>query len=402
MRFHPRPALILGFASLAWTSTESRADFVMTNLVSDIAGLAATTDPNFKNPWGVSSSPTGPFWVSDQVSGKATLYNGLGSILPLVVSIPTVGNGPQGPTGQVFNGNSADFKLADGKAANFLFAGLNGLISGWNGGTAAQAVVLGTGAIYTGLAIGPVGSDNVLFAADAKGNKIDVYNSTFQNLNSSTYAGAFANPSLPAGFKVFNVQVLNGTVYVTYNNPSNGGSATNGGVVATFGLDGHFINQLISNGPGGALEDPWGLTIAPAGFGQFGGDLLVGNKESGRITAFDPSSGAFLGLVATVTNNPAVANNGLWALTFGNGGSGGSVNTLYAFAGINNEADGLLVAITSIPEPTSAILVAIGGLGALAIARRRRAARRDDLARSGRAGPSPPAGRRRATPEGPT
>jgi uncharacterized protein (TIGR03118 family) len=372
MRSKPRQALILGFAALLWTSAESRADFVVTNLISDIAGLAANTDLNLKNPWGVAIPPGGPFWVSDQASGKATLYSGSGSTVPLVVSIPTTGSGPQGPTGQVFNGNASDF-LIGGRGASFLFANLNGQISGWNGGTTAQAVITGTNAIYTGLAIGQVGSDNVLFAADSKGNKVDVYNSKFQNLNGTTYAGSFQDPSLPSGFKVFNVQVLNGIVYVTYDNSTGGGAATNGGVVATFGLDGHFINQLISNGPGGPLEDPWGLVIAPAGFGQFGGDLLVGDKESGQINAFDPTSGAFLGHVATVTNNPASTNNGLWSLEFG---TGANANTLYGFAGINNQADGLVVAITSVPEPNSAALATIGGMAAVVIARRRRASRR--------------------------
>ena len=378
MRLPLRPLVILGFSALAWGSSpaESRADYRMTNLVSDIAGLAANFDANLKNPWGVSSSPTSPFWVSDQAANLATLYNGAGTPQGLVVSIPTASGGPNGPTGQVFNGNAADFHLANGNSAVFLFANLNGQIAGWNGGTAAQTVVSGTGSIYTGMAIGQVGTDNVLFAADARGGKIDVFNAAFKNLNGTTYAGAFQDPNLPTGYKAFNVQNINGTLYVTYNDSANGNAATNGGVVATFGLDGHFIKQLIAGGPGGPLEDPWGVTLAPTSFGQFGGDLLVGNKENGQINAFDPTSGAFLGLVATVTNDPKSANNGLWSLTFGNGGNGGRTDTLYAFAGINNEVDGLVVAITSVPEPGSAALVAIGGASALAVARRRRASNR--------------------------
>ena len=365
--------LILGMA--AQVPSASRADFVVTNLVSDVAGLAANTDVNFKNPWGVSYNPAGgPFWVSDQATGKSTLYNGSGTPQPLVVSIPTTASGPQGPTGQVFNANKSDFLLANGNSSTFLFAGLNGQISAWNGGTSAQAVITGTNAVYTGLAIGQVGADNVLFAADARGNKVDVFNSSFQNLNATTYAGAFQDPNLPTGYHVFNTQTINGIVYVTYDDNAGGNAATNGGVVATFGLDGHFIKQLISGGPGGPIEDPWGLAIAPTGFGQFGGDLLVGNKESGRINAYDPNSGAFLGLVAVVTNDPTSANNGLWGLSFGNGGNGGSVNTLYAFAGINNEADGLMVGITAVPEPGSALLLGLGGLVVVAWGRRRRKA----------------------------
>ena len=367
-----------GIAALAWAcvSSESRAGFVETNLVSDIQGLANNFDPNLKNPWGVSSSPTSPFWVSDNGNSKATLYNGAGVPQSLVVSIPTATGGPNGPTGQVFNNNASDF-LVGGKGANFIFANLNGQISGWNGGTSATTVISGTNAVYTGLAIGQVGSDNVLFAADTKGNKIDVFDAQYHNLNGSTYAGAFVDPNLPTGYKAFNVQNLGGTIYVTYGDNANNNAAINGGVVATFDLAGHFIKQLIDSGPGGPLEDPWGVVRAPSGFGQFGGDLLVGNKENGQINAFDPNSGQFLGLVATINGtDPTSTNNGLWALTFGNGGAGGDPNTLYAFAGINNETDGLIVAITSVPEPGSAALVAIGGGFALAFARRKRALNR--------------------------
>jgi uncharacterized protein (TIGR03118 family) len=371
---HPRAAFF-GFAALIGFSlpTESRADYVVTNLVSDIQGLAENFDPNLKNPWGASFSSTSPMWVSDQAGNKATLYNGAGMPQALVVSMPTVGGGP---TGQVFNNNTKDFQVG-ATGATFLFANLNGQIDAWNNGagTTAQAMITNTNAVYTGLAIGQVGSDNVLFAADTKGNKVDVYNSLYQNLNSTTYAGAFVDPNLPAGFRVFNVQNLNGTIYVTYDNTT-GNAATNGGVVATFDLAGHLLKQLIMNGPGGTLEDPWGVVIAPSTFGQFANDLLVGNKENGQINAFDPNTGQFLGLVATVTNDPTSTNNGLWTLTFGNNGAGSSPNTLYATAGINNEVDGLIVAINVVPEPGSAVLVAIGGGIALLMARRRRVSNR--------------------------
>jgi uncharacterized protein (TIGR03118 family) len=381
MRLVSHPASLSGFVALvlAFTSSASQAGYAVTNLVSDIPGLAANIDPNLKNPWGVAVTGGGVFWVSDQGNNMSTLYTGSGSKIDLQVAIPTTSTGPQGPTGQVLNGNGRDFVLSStGQSASFLFANLNGQISGWAAGlTTAQTVISGTNAVYTGLAIGQVGSDNVIFAADSKGNKIDVYSSTFQNLNGTTYSGAFKDPSLPAGFTVFGIQNINGIIYVTYDNSStaNGGNvATNGGVVAAFGLDGHFISQF-SNGPGGPLEDPWGVVMAPTSFGQFGGDLLVGDKESGQINAFDPTSGAFLGLVATVTNDPNSTNNALWGLSFGAGPSS-DPNTLYAFAGINNEADGLMVAITSVPEPGSAILLGLGVACALAYGRRRLASRR--------------------------
>lgn len=129
-------------------------------------------------------------------------------------------------------------------------------------------------------------------------------------------------------------------------------------MIAEYKLDGTFIKQLAASGPGGPLQDPWGMVLAPANFGQFSNDLLVGNQYSGVINAYDPNSGAFLGLVATVTNDPTSTNNGLWGLSFGNGGAAGSRSTLYAFAGINNEQDGLIVAINAVPEPGSIVLTA--------------------------------------------
>ncbi len=382
MRFTIQRSFGFGLALVAAACGQAQAgpDYVVTNLVSDIAGLAANTDTNLKNPWGVAYSPSGPFWVSNQGSNTSTLYNGAGTPFPpgnpLVVTIPTTTGGPNGPTGQVFNGNANDFTLSDGKAANFLFANLNGQIAGWNGGlgTAAQTVVPATGAIYVGLAIGTVGNNNVLYAADGIGNKIDVYDSKFNNLNGGSFAGAFKDPLLPVGYGVFNVQNINGTLFVSYSNPANGNEGTNGGVIAEFGLDGHFIKQLAASGPGGPLQAPWGMVMAPSNFGKFSNDLLVGNQYSGQINAYDPISGTYLGNVATVTNDPTVTNNGLWALAFGNGGIAGSTSTLYAFAGINYEQDGLIVAITSVPEPGSIVLTASAGLLATGIgfARRRR------------------------------
>ena len=232
-----------------------------------------------------------------------------------------------------------------------------------------------SGASFTGLAIASVGGNNVLYAADAIGNKIDVFNSSFQQ---TSLTGSFQDAKLTAaGFSVFNVQTIGVNVYVTYFNANNGADpATNGGAVAVFDLQGNLLRDF-SNGAGGPLEDPWGITIAPSTFGQFANDLLVGNKDQGTIDAYDPTTGNFLGTVATIQNTVAGDTDaGLWALTFGNGGSGGNVNTLYGFAGINDENDGLIVAINPVPEPGSAVLVAIGGGFVVAIARRKRGSNR--------------------------
>jgi uncharacterized protein (TIGR03118 family) len=215
--------------------------------VSSVPGLSPVTDPNLKNPWGVAFGPTGPFWVANQVTSTATLYNGTGQKQPLTVTIPTLGGG--GPTGQVFN-DTSDFALATGGKALFLFANLDGSISGWNAaqGTSAQVQVTGTAAAYTGLALGNNGSGNFLYAADALGNKIDVFDGAF---TPTTLAGAFVDPSLPAGFTVYNVQKIGQTLFVTYENETTGG-----GVVNAFDFNGVLLRRVTSNGSGGPLDSP--------------------------------------------------------------------------------------------------------------------------------------------------
>jgi uncharacterized protein (TIGR03118 family) len=335
--------------------------YQQTNLVSDVPGLAAFTDPNLKNPWGMSSSPTSPIWVSNQVSGNSTLYNTAGQPQALVVTIPGAG----GPTGQVFNASS-DFALPTGGKALFLFANLDGSISGWNGAQGTTAVVQASvaGAAFTGLAIGDNGAGNFLYAADSAGNKIDVFDGAFAQ---TSLSGSFIDPNLDPGFTVYNIQALGGKLYVTYENEGAGG-----GVVDAFDFNGNFLQRVTSNDATGPLQSPWGLALAPSTFGQFGGALLVGNEDDGRISAFDPTTGAFLGQLLDKNGNP-ISNPGLWGLKFGNGGNGGDPNTLYFAAGINGEQDGLFGAIRVVPEPSSIVM---GGLGLSLVAaigaRRRR------------------------------
>lgn len=354
----PKTLLMAAIAVGALSVGVSRADepdFTQVNLASDIGGLAAAvTDSALKNPWGVSHSPTSPFWSSNQGTGTATLYAVTGkttvskvNINPPdgFVKIPTTAVGPQGPTGQVNNTNTTSFLVGnggDGKFAHFIFANLNGTISAWDAGPTAFIQVTTPHAVYTGLAIN--GAETRLYAVNTAGTgSIDVFDSKFDSVTLGK--AAFVNPSLPKGLVPFNARDIGGDIYVTYAPAGhlNQVSAPLGaGAVAVFDEDGNFIRQLIE---GSHLAAPWGITLAPAGFGRFGNHLLVGNfsfKHS-QINAFDPTNGGFRGSIPINVgpNQPG----GLWSLEFGVGGNNGNPDTLYFTDGINGEADGLFGAI---------------------------------------------------------
>jgi len=287
------------------------------------------------------------------------------------VGIPTTAAGPQGPTGQVNNTNTASFQLTPGvtsTSARFLFANLNGTISGWAGGLTSTIEVTSPGAVYTGLAIDTAGTR--LYAADSAGGHVNMFDSAFAPVN---LPGAFSDPTLPAGFVPFNVQDIGGRVYVTYapaGLAAQRTAAPGAGFVSVFDENGAFLQRLIS---GSQLAAPWGLALAPAGFGPLGGDLLVGNFSfaASVINAFDPVTGAFRGSIPidVGANSPG----GLWGLMFGSGaGSGGDANTLYFLDGINGETAGLFGAVAAVPEPGTFALLGVG-LSVIGWRRRRRA-----------------------------
>lgn len=323
--------------------------FTQTNLVSDIPGFAAKTDPNLVNPWGVAFSATSPFWTSDQATGVVTLYDGAGNITPLVVSIPG-GGPPSGPTGMVFNGTTG-FALASGAPSHFIFDTLNGTIAAWGSGTSASTQVTTAGAVYTGLALASSGGSNFLYAADSTG-QIRVFNSAYAPV---TLTGNFTDPGSIAGFVPFNIQLIGSSLYVTYAKLGPGGVPLAGGYVDVFNTDGTFSKRLAT---GGTLFAPWGITLAPSTFGSFGNDFLIGNFGDGEINAFT-SAGIFAGTLDG-TNGLPLVNDHLWALEFRTGGTNNNLNALYFTAGINGQTDGLFGAIAPTPEPSTFILAGLG------------------------------------------
>jgi uncharacterized protein (TIGR03118 family) len=339
------------------------------NLVSNVPGLAATTDPNLINPWGESNSATSPFWISNQGSGTATLYNGAGVPTALVVTIPA-GGPPSGPTGQVFN-NSSAFLIGTTKS-NFIFDTLSGTIAAWNGAAGTTAVVMDTtpGAVYTGLAQGTVGTSTsaptYLYAANSKGN-IQVFDSNWNNVTGTTFAGKFVDPNPEAGFVPFNIQLVGSNLYVTYADLSSTGAPLPGGYVDVYDTSGNFIERFATGGP---LEAPWGVTLAPSEFGTYSNDLLIGNFGNGDILAYNPTTMAYVGTLDG-SNGMPLDNAFLWSLETRTGGTAINPDAVYFTAGINNQTDGLFGEIVFTPEP-STFIEAGSGLIALALARLRR------------------------------
>ena len=338
--------------------------YLQTNIVSDVKGTARVTDPNVINPWGIVAGPGTPFWIADNNAGVSTVYTGNGAPFPgapASVKVPapagSAADAVGAPTGVVFNATPS-FIVRQGSASGpslFLFATEDGTIAGWSPtANPASAIIAADnsaeGAVYKGLAIATDGSQAHLFAANFRENAVDVFDSNFQRVN---VAGSFSDPIIPAGFAPFNVANLNGKLYVSYARQNaakhDDVAGAGNGYVDVYDLNGRLVKRLIS---AGQLDSPWGLALAPTGFGKFGNDLLVGNFGDGKINAVDPASGKFLGSLNDQRGKP-LQIEGLWGLAFGNGQSTGDPNTLFFAAGIGGEKHGLVGSLQAVGAATS-------------------------------------------------
>jgi len=356
-------ALSVGLLSGAATSVRANdrdgdADalvaFVQTNLDSNIDGRAKATDPNLKNAWGLAFAPGGPFWVNSNAAGVATLFRGDGSIVPLVVTIPGPMGSPTGfvaaPTGMIWNPTTA-FSVPGSKfPAIFIFDTEDGTISAWNPNVSVTNAVIAvdnsqSGAVYKGLAFGTNVNGNNIYVTNFRAGNIEVFDNKF---NPAKTDGTFTDPHIPAGFAPFGIQNIDGDLWVTYaqqnaeKHDDVGGPGS--GFVDVYDTDGHLLRRFAEHG---ALNSPWGLARAPYGFGQFSGDVLVGNFKDGRINVFD-SRGKFLGALRG-PNGDTISIDGLWALEFG-GGAKSSPESLFFTAGPDEETNGLFGVINAVPR----------------------------------------------------
>jgi len=319
-------------------------------LVSDAAATpAAATDPSLVNGWGLSAGPTTPWWTSNNGTNTSTLYSGAGAKSALTVAVMG------GPTGTVFNGNAADFVVSqNGKSgsARFLFATEAGTILGWsptvNGTTAIVGVDRSSaGAIYKGLAT----VNHRLYAADFHNRRVDVFDASFNPVSSS---GAFTDAQVPSGFAPFGIQALGGNIFVSYAKQDAAAkddvAVPGQAYVDEFTPDGQLVARIVNSGKKNApLNAPWGLALAPADFGVFAGDLLVGNFGNGRISAYTRRGAdkwVYKGQLRIADGTP-IAIDGLWAIAFGNGAAAGPASTLYFLSGPSDEKHGLFGSIAA-------------------------------------------------------
>ena len=360
--------VLLGLITAGLSNAASAQFFKVTNIVSDGSVPATTMDSNFINPWAISTS--GTWWISAQGSGFNYVIPAAGTVSFKVV-VPAASGATTAtglPSGSVTTGGAVGMVLPNGTKASFLFSTLDGTISGWNSqlgtnGAISQIAInnSSSGASYTGLAILNILNTNVtpavtsasyILAPNFGGNKIEVYDSTF---HPTTLAGSFTDPNLPSGYAPYAIHVIGTSVYVTYAlrttaTPYRTVNGAGNGVVDIFDNTGTFVSRAVTKGN---LNSPWGVAIAPANFGIFSNDLLVGNFGDGIINVYDPKTFAYLGQLVDVAGKP-LAYASLWELLPGGttvtgttGVSGGDTSTVYFTAGLANEAHGLFAGITN-------------------------------------------------------
>ncbi|HXB22358.1 MAG TPA: TIGR03118 family protein, partial [Candidatus Solibacter sp.] len=359
-------SLTIGFAVVLFSSLTFAQHYNTTNLVSNIPGRAAVTDPNLQNSWGLVSSPTSPWWISNNAGGTATLYNGAGAIVPLVVTIPNAPSqpAPGSPTGVMFNGSATDFLLAPGKRAVFIFVTEDGTVSGWNPAVKPTTAVIEVdnsqvpdaknGAVYKGATIAEIDGKRFILAANFRSGRVDVFDTNFKQVRlggkeEGDDSAAFSDERIPDGFAPFNVQAIGPNIYVTYakqdaprHDPVGGAGL---GFVDVFNSHGRLLQRLQH---GAWLNAPWGVVLTPGNFGEFSHTILVGQFRGGTIAAYNPVTGRFMGNVL----NPDGTNftsSGLWALQFGAGNANsGPATTLFFTAGPDGEVNGLFGTLTPI------------------------------------------------------
>ncbi len=366
---------VFAFSLFLLPAVTQAQHYKQTNLVSDLASVSTPNppDPNLKNPWGLTRSPSGsPWWVANNNSGTSTLYTGIGGVIPIngtgTVTVPPPGFAPgtqSAPTGVVFNGSATDFLVAPGKSAHFIFATEDGTIFGWNGGQNAVLVVDNSenggpnGAVYKGATSGEIKGNKFLYVTNFRSGKVEVYDTTFtrKHLDDDAFdpngdgdhdGDDHDGDRVPRGFAPFNIQNIGGILFVTYakqdaprHDPVGG---TGFGYVELFTPEGKHIGHLEH---GDWFNGPWGVVWTTRDFGEFSNAILVGNFRSGWIAAFNGFTHKFIGFVRN-PDNSLMFIDGLWSLTFGNDGTAGPANTLFFTAGPNNETDGLFGTITPV------------------------------------------------------
>jgi uncharacterized protein (TIGR03118 family) len=322
-------------------ATEAWAGYAATNLVSDIPGVARRTDANAVNTWGIAVGSTGTIWVANNGTGTSTLYDFHGVPQSLVVAIPPSASNTEGanPTGIVFN-SGPGFVVSSGGVSGpsiFIFVGEDGSISGWNPTVSLNNAILAVddgaeGSVYKGAALGESSNGLRLFVTNFHEGKVSVYDDTFAEIENDD---AFVDPTIPKNYAPFGIENINGLIYVTYAKQDaekhDDVPGPGHGYLDVYDTDGNLISRLVTRG---ALNSPWGLTLAPANFGNLSGALLVGDFGDGHIHGYDPTTGAFLGTMSKSDGSPLVLD-GLWALQALGGRS------VYFTAGIVAEAHGL-------------------------------------------------------------